>query len=145
MAWNRILLLEGVAQVSLTLQEKAFNPEVGVNGTWWWDDTKKFTALGSSDRKDYIWVLSGDISIGVWQTKQVGTEIVRDITWFIRLSYPSRDKNGKLSVLSSMPKGEGKVSFPGGHFPGMSGFKNKDSVTWAAVEFSPGTKTEPRP
>jgi hypothetical protein len=138
MARNRIALFEGTAQVNLTLQEKAFNRDVGVNGTWWWEETSKFTALGPSDRKDFIWVLSGAvISIGVWQTLQVKTEIGRHITWFIRLSHVSWHYGGKLSVLSFMPKGEGKVSFPGGHFPGQSGFKNKDFVTWAPVEFVP--------
>lgn len=138
MAWNRITLFEGDAQVDLTLQERTLDHAVGVNGIWWWNDPAKYTALGSSERTDHIWVFAGaDIQIGAWQTN-LRIDVSRSIGWFLRFSYAGWSANGKLSVLSFVPKGEGKVSFPERNFPGTSGFRDMNAVTWAPVEFASG-------
>ena len=134
MAWNRIGLFESDDQVNLMLQERQLDRDLGVNGNWWWEDDQKYTAKAGSDKKEYVWVLSGTtISIGEWQFKRDG----REIEWYMRLSSARRSADGKLSVL--VPSGDGGVEFRGGHFPGLSGFKNISAVTWSPIEFGKGS------
>jgi hypothetical protein len=61
MAWNRIALFEeDGAEISLQVQEIAPAQNAGgPAGIRSWEDSKKYTSSASSDRNDYIWVLSG--------------------------------------------------------------------------------------
>src|SRR5262245_32243628 len=95
MPWNKIALIGANETIHLTLLELPFNPGAAINGVWWWNQDR-YTALGTSETRDYVWIHTGThVSIGTWN----GTP--RDLTWIIYLYYVRRASNGKFAVMYS--------------------------------------------